>query len=129
VHFTVATEDENAWSTNNYLLKLKVKVMALYFGVLCLNFNYFYMTNSYFCTTSLLNVHKQSKLNVGRVRNSGSHVLKTILVVELFNCVFSSSSSGFQIFLIRQKGDLIFICFFLIFEKNGKRVNLFVAFH
>ena len=50
-----------------------------YFGVLCLNSHYFYRNDSYFCTTILLNVHKPSQLKVGRVRNSGTHVLKTIL--------------------------------------------------
>ena len=60
------------------------------------NSNYVYRTDSYFCTTSLLNVHKPSKLKVGRVRNSGTHVLKTIH--ELISCIFSLSSSGFQTF-------------------------------
>ena len=87
---------KRTWCRNNYLIYLKVKVIELYLWVLCLNYNYFYRTYSYFCTTSLLSVHKPSKLKVGRVRNSGTHVFKTIL--ELFNCIFSSSSSRFQIF-------------------------------
>jgi len=36
------------------------------------------------------------KWKVGRVRNSGTHVLKTIL--QLINCIFSSSLNGFQTF-------------------------------
>jgi len=57
-------------------------VTALYFGVLWLNFNYFYRTNFYFCTTTLLNTHKRinpSKLKEGRVRNAWTHVLKQYL--------------------------------------------------
>jgi len=40
---TVAPVDKNAWNRNNYLLVLHLSVneIALYFGVLCLNFNYF----------------------------------------------------------------------------------------
>jgi len=48
-----------------------------------LNFNYIYRTNATLCATSLLNVHTPSKLKVGRVRNSGTHVFKTILVIYL----------------------------------------------
>ena len=96
VHFTVAPADENEWCRNNYLINLNVKVIELYFWVLCLNFDYFYRTNSYFCTTSLFNVHKLSKLKIGCVRKSETHVFKTIL--ELFNCIFSSSLCSFQIF-------------------------------
>jgi len=63
-------------------------LMDIFTLQLCLILNYVYRTYVYFCTISLLIVHKPSKFKVGSVRNSGTHVLKTIL--EFFNCIFSS---------------------------------------
>ena len=92
-HFTVAPVVENTSSRQDFILNLNIKVIAHYFGVLCLYSTYFHRTNSYFCTTSLLNLHKPSKLKVGRVRNSGKHVamaggcLKTV-VIKNNSCIY-----------------------------------------
>jgi len=40
----------------------------------------------------------------------------------IYNCIFSSSSSGFKNKLIRQKGDLFAFVPFII-KKNGKKSN------
>ena len=85
-------------------------------------FEFFYRTYSYFCNTSLLNVHKLSKLKEGRVRNSGTHVFKTKL--ELFNCIFSSSSSGFQIFFWYGKK----VTFHLFFFSSPEHEVLMVSY-
>jgi len=68
------------------------------------------MTNSFFFgTTSLLNIHKPLKLKVGRVRNSGTHVLKTIL---------RQVRVDFKLSFYKDKLDLVPFFFFIITKKQ-----------